>query len=127
MINISAMSEDILRIKNLVFYGYHGLLPEEEKLGQRFEVDVEVYGDFRGYSNGQTESAVDYPEICKLTESVVTEERFGLIEALADRVADVLQERLGLDRFLVRVRKPNPPFDMQFDGVEVEIRRGLAR
>ena len=107
----------------MAFYGYHGLFEEEAKLGQKFEVDVEIYGDFRGYAHNDTPQVVDYPRVCQVVEQVVTGERFGLVEALADRIADVLQSELGLTKLLVRVRKPNPPVPVNFDGVEVEVRR----
>lgn len=120
------MPEDTLRIRNLCFYGYHGLFPEEGKLGQRFEVDVEIPGDFKGLAEQEDLArTVDYPQVVSLTESVVTGERFGLVEALADRIAEVLMGRLGLKRVVVRVRKPNPPVAAQFDGIEVEVRRGF--
>ncbi len=127
IVNIrTLMGNDVLRIKNMKFFAYHGLFPEEGKLGQQFEVDVEVYGDFRGYARREAiGDAVDYPKVYEVTEKVVTGERFGLIEALADRIAEVLQDRLGLDRLVVRVRKPHPPLPAQFDGVEVEVRRGF--
>ncbi len=107
----------------MAFYGYHGLFEEEAKLGQKFEVDVEIYGDFRGVAHNNTPQVVDYPRVCQVVEQVVTGERFGLVEALADRIADVLQSELGLTKLLVRVRKPNPPVPVNFDGVEVEVRR----
>ncbi|MDA0710706.1 MAG: dihydroneopterin aldolase [bacterium] len=115
----------MIRIRNMCFYGYHGLLEEEARLGQKFEVDVEVYGDFRGWSRQAAQpTAVDYPKVCELVERVVTRERFGLVEALADRIADVLQSDLHLNHLVVRVRKPNPPVPTRFDGVEIEVRRG---
>ena len=107
----------------MAFYGYHGLFEEEAKLGQKFEVDVEIYGDFRGVARNNTPQVVDYPRVCKIVEQVVTGERFGLVEALADRIADILQSELGLTKLLVRVRKPNPPVPVNFDGVEVEVIR----
>lgn len=120
------MKKDILRIRNLTFYGYHGLFDEEAVLGQQFEVDVDVFGDFRGWSHKDVHpQAVDYPRVCELVEQVVTKERFGLVEALADRIADVLQSKLNLQQIVVRVRKPNPPVPTQFDGVEVEVFRGV--
>ena len=119
------MTNDVLRIKNMAFYGYHGLFEEEEKLGQQFEVDVEVFDDFRGFARKNRPQAVDYPRVCELVEQIVTGERYGLVEALADRIAEVLQLELGLTQFLVRVRKPNPPVPVNFDGVEVEVRRGM--
>jgi len=120
------MKKDTLRIRNMTFYGYHGLLDEEATLGQQFEVDVDVVGDFRGWSKMDTHiAAVDYPRVCELVEQVVTKERFGLVEALADRIADVLLSTLQLQNVVVRVRKPNPPVPTQFDGVEVEVHRGV--
>ena len=29
------------------FYGYHGALPEENQLGQRFNLDIELYLDLK--------------------------------------------------------------------------------
>ena len=119
------MAEDVLRLRNMGFYAYHGLFPEEEKLGQRFEVDVDIHGDFQGYARGETGGAVDYPLVYSAVQEVVTQERYGLVEALADRIAEVLQERFGLHRLVVRVRKPDPPVPGDFDGIEVEVRRGV--
>ena len=120
------MAADVLRIRNMRFYGYHGLYPEEGRLGQRFEVDVEVHGDFRGFARVENvDATVDYPAVYTVTESVVTQERFGLVEALADRIAEALQDQLGLSRLVVRVRKPDPPLPAHFDGVEAEVRRGF--
>ena len=118
------MKSDILRLKNMTFYAYHGALPEEARLGQRYEVDVELYGDFRGYARCEARRAIDYTLVYRATEAVVTKERFDLVESLADRIAEVLAERFGLDRLVVRVRKPNPPVSGYFDGIEVEVRRG---
>ncbi len=117
------MTNDVLKIKNMAFYGYHGLFEEEAKLGQKFEVDVEIYGDFKGFACKNTPQTVDYPRVCEMVEKVVTGERYGLVEALADRIADVLLSELGLSKLIVRVRKPNPPVSVNFDGVEVEVRR----
>jgi dihydroneopterin aldolase len=119
------VSEDVLRLKNMRFYAYHGLFPEEEKLGQRFEVDVDIHGDFQGYARGETRGAVDYPLVYTTVQEVVTQERYGLVESVADRIAEVLQERFGIERLVVRVRKPHPPVPGDFDGIEVEVRRGV--
>ena len=119
------MPNDVLRIRNMRFFAYHGLFPEEAELGQRFEVDVEIGGDFHGFARQADPPVADYPRVCTLVEEVMTGERFGLVEALADRIADVLQADLGLEHVLVRVRKPDPPVNIQFDGVEVEVRRGM--
>ncbi len=118
------MGNDVLRLRNMRFFAYHGLLPEEAKLGQWFEVDVEIFADFRGYACEGATHAVDYTRVYEMTQSVVTGERFGMVEALADRIAEALQSSFHLERLRVRVRKPNPPIQAIFDGIEVEVQRG---
>ena len=124
------MAGDWLRIQNMRFYGYHGLFPEESRLGQRFEVDVEIESSFVGMAElgedpdvSRVEGAVDYPKIFALTEQIVTQERFGLVESLADRIAVAILTQFDVSDVVVRVRKPDPPVQGQFDGVEVEVRR----
>ena len=39
------------------FYGFHGLMPEENRLGQRFNVDVELFVDLK--KAGQTDNMHD--------------------------------------------------------------------
>ncbi len=34
---------DVIRIKNAVFYAYHGVMSDEQNLGGKFEVDVDLY------------------------------------------------------------------------------------
>ena len=115
---------DILRLKNMRFYAYHGVLPEEKRLGQWFEVDLEVKTDLQkaGLSD-QLEDTLDYSRLLKLVQEVVTEEKFNLIEALAERIAQKIAESFPARDLTVRVRKPNPPSSAHFDGVEVEIHR----
>ena len=36
---------DIIRIKNASFYAYHGVADDEQNLGGKFEVDVELRSD----------------------------------------------------------------------------------
>lgn len=117
---------DFLRVRNMVFFGYHGLLPEEARLGQRFEVDVELQLPLAaaGLADDPTKT-VDYAHVFRLVESIVTgERRFGLVEALAEAVAAAMAATFTqLEGVRVRVRKPNPPVAGHFDGLEVEIER----
>jgi dihydroneopterin aldolase len=106
------------------FYGYHGLIPEENTLGQRFEVDLEIFSDFRGYSRSCPEDALKYPDAYDIVERVVTKEVFGLVEELADAIAEALQIEMGISQLVVRVRKPHAPVAKAFGGIEVEVRRG---
>lgn len=118
---------DVLRLRNMRFYGRHGVLPEEEVLGQRFEVDVEIHLDLRvaGRSD-ELQDAIDYAAVYDIVRGIVIGERFGLLEALAERIAVRIHEVFRPPEIAVRVRKPHPPVPGDFDGVEVEIKRRYA-
>ena len=108
-----------------MFHGYHGLFPEERKLGQKYEVDVEIRAD-RGFA--EASAVLDYTLLYDHVQSIVTKESFELLESLADRIATSLVQAFELTEVFVRVRKPAPPFHGHFDGVEVEVvRRGEDR
>lgn len=118
------MENDIIRLRNMRFYAYHGLFPEEARLGQRFEVDVDLIRDFsEAGHNDDLEQSVNYADIYKIVEGVVTERRFDLVEALAEHLAAAIGASHAPISLVVRVRKPNPPVPGDFDGVEVEIQR----
>ena len=121
---------DALRVRNMTFHAYHGMLPEEARLGQRFEVDVELRLDLAAAgTSDDPEATIDYAEVYRVVEGVLREgPRLQLVEAVAESVARVLGEQFGrLDSVLVRVRKPNPPVDGHFEGLEVEIERVFGR
>lgn len=122
------MTMDCIKLKGMRFFGYHGVLPEENKLGQRFIIDVDVYLDLA--QAGKTDhlnDTVNYAELYGRVKEIVEGEPLQLIEALAERVAsDILQSYTSIYETTVRVTKPHPPFDTQFDGVTVEIHRKRA-
>lgn len=116
---------DRLRLLNVVVHAYHGLYAEEQQLGQRFEIDVELLLDLAPAGRSDDpQDTVDYTAVLALIEEVATQRRFGLVEALAEALASELQRQFsGLQGAIVRVRKPNPPVAVTFDGLEVEIER----
>jgi dihydroneopterin aldolase len=70
---------------------------------------------------------VDYTDALALVEQIVTQRRFGLVEALAEALAEGIRQRFStLEGVIIRVRKPNPPVATTFDGLEVEIERRWA-
>ena len=118
------MPLDVLRLRNMRFFAHHGLFPEENVLGQHYEVDLDLYGDLSAAGTADdVELTFNYPEIYALVEEVVTQRRFKLVEALAEHVAAAIGERFAPVEVTVRVRKPHPPVAAHFDGIEVELHR----
>lgn len=110
------------------FFGYHGVFPEENRLGQRFLVDVELSLDLSEAGKSDDLShTINYAELYERVKQIVEGRTFRLIEALADSIAsDLLHQYTNVNDVTVRVIKPHPPFDVHFDGVTVEIFRKRA-
>ena len=82
---------DWIRITGIRAYGYIGALPEEQVLGQWFEVDVAIATDLA--QPGQSDRLEDTLNYCQVVETVqrlVQTERFALLERLADEIATAL-------------------------------------
>ena len=114
----------IIRLKNMQFYGFHGVNESEKKLGGRFEVDVELNLSLNSSClSDDLEDTIDYESVYKIIESCVKRDKFYLIEALANSIAKNILNNHELESILVRVRKPNAPLNGVLDTVEVEIKR----
>ncbi|MBD2872633.1 dihydroneopterin aldolase [Paenibacillus arenilitoris] len=116
---------DRMIIKGMKFYGYHGVFPEENKLGQQFFVDIELLMDLeKAAQSDDLAFTINYAEIHAFAKAIVEGPPFQLIEALTGHVASrVLEAYTMVNEVTVRVTKPHPPFDIHFDGVTVELRR----
>ncbi len=119
------MNEQCIRLHNATFYAYHGVLSNEQASGGKFEVDVEMYGDFSGAAESdRLKDAVDYQRVYKSIRELVTEKRFYLIESLGTRIAEsIITNFLQLSRVVVRVRKHTPQVGGVVDSVEFETER----
>jgi dihydroneopterin aldolase len=125
---MSAHELDSITLSGLAFYGYHGVFPEETKLGQRFILDVTMRLPLQEAGRGDDlTSTVNYAEAYEIVRRIVEGEPLKLLEALAERVAmELLQTYTIIHELTVRVTKPHPPFDAQLHGVTVEIQRKRA-
>jgi len=112
-------------MSKMAFYGYHGVFAEENKLGQQFYVDVELFLPLHkaGISDKLSDT-VNYVEIYQLIQTITENQTFQLIETLAEKIAYlVLETYTMINEITVKVCKPHPPFKIFFDGVTVEITR----
>lgn len=116
---------DKIYVNQMKFYGYHGVFPEETKLGQRFVVDLTVELDLSiaGQSDDLTQS-VNYADLYNTCQQVVEKETHKLVETVAERIAsDVLSNFPLIERCTVKAIKPDPPIPGHYESVAVEITR----
>ncbi len=109
-----------VRLVNAVFYGHHGVMQEEHRVGGRYEVDVSVGLDFEEAAlHDDLTRTVDYEQVYEFVRRLVTENNFYLIEKLAYRIArTVLDTYPDVEGVEVTVRKPNPPVGGPCDRAE---------
>ncbi len=115
---------DMIRIMGIEVFAYHGVLPEEQKEGQRFLVDVELEVDLSpaGASDDLAET-VDYGLLAQRIHVVVASERWDLIERVASRVAETVLEDARVRAVVATVHKPAAPIAVGFSDVSVTVRR----
>lgn len=104
-------TRDRIILSDLAFYGYHGVMLEENKLGQRFRIDLECGLDLR--RAGETdlvEATVSYADIYALVKAATEDTRYKLIEALAQHIVDRLFTAFSPFEWIrIRIRKPEAP------------------
>lgn len=118
---------DYIHLNEMEFYGYHGALPEETKLGQRFRVTVSLATDLS--EAGKTDNldkTVNYAEVYSVCRAIVEGEPVKLIEAVAEKIATTVMEEFAAKVTGVRVVliKPDPPIPGHYASVSVDITRG---
>lgn len=99
---------DEVFLEGMKFYAFHGHNPEEQVLGQRFEVDVRIAADLE--AAGQTDDltkTVNYSQVFKRVREVVEGPPRSLIESVAEEIATVVLRDFSAARSVtVTVRKP---------------------
>ncbi|MCA0972692.1 dihydroneopterin aldolase [Halobacillus litoralis] len=116
---------DKIYVNQMQFWGYHGLFPEENKLGQRFYVDAELELDLKpaGESDDMNQS-INYAEIYEITKAVVEGKAYNLVESVSEQIASQLLEQFEiLHACRIKMYKPDPPIPGHYQSVAIEIYR----
>lgn len=116
---------DKIIMKNLSFFGYHGVLKEENILGQKFFVDIELYADLKkaGLSDN-VKDTIHYGEVYNEVKSIVENKKFNLLEALGENIAITILDKFPkVNEIYIKIRKPEAPVNGIYDYFGIEIRR----
>lgn len=120
---------DKVKIRNLEVYCNHGVFKEENILGQKFLVSVDLYTDIReaGQFDDLTKS-IHYGDVCHFITKYMKENTYMLIEAAAEHLAETLfLEYSQLDKLKLEIKKPWAPIGLPIESVSVEISRSRHR
>ncbi|MFA7056722.1 MAG: dihydroneopterin aldolase [Candidatus Cloacimonadales bacterium] len=113
-------------LKDMVFYGYHGVQDEERTLGQRFIVTIKLNtDDVHDKYITKLEDTVDYTKVYEVIKNVMEKDKFLLLENCANKILDTLLESFTLvQTATISIRKPSVPIQGQLSFSEIEMIRG---
>ena len=116
---------DLIMLKGIWGFGYHGVFDHEAKNGQDFFVDLEIQLDLSQASvSDDLQDTIDYGALADLVVEEITGERVQLIERLAGRIADRIKAgHSQISHISVTVHKPKAPISAQTSDISVTITR----
>lgn len=104
------------------FFALHGFYPEEQKLGCKFIVDIDV--DFEPAANlteDKLGNTVDYEQLYHIAQQQMNKTS-KLIETVAQAIANEIKLKYSfVDKISVAVRKLNPPLKGKVDYSRIKV------
>ncbi|WP_421655105.1 dihydroneopterin aldolase [Leptothermofonsia sp. ETS-13] len=107
---------DSIHLNGIRCYGYTGVLPEEQVLGQWFEVDLTLELDLSTASRSdRLEDTLDYRSVIGTVQHMIKTSKFALLERMAAAIADAILypdspiASPPVQRVCVRLSKPAAP------------------
>ena len=97
-------------LEGLEFFAYHGFYDEEQKIGNKYAVDVEVETDLmKAASKDALGETINYEDLYKMIAKVMASPT-RLLEAINYRIMkEVFAHFSGARRVKVSISKFNPP------------------
>jgi 7,8-dihydroneopterin aldolase/epimerase/oxygenase len=126
---LSPARRDRIHVKKIAVFAYHGLYEEEARLGQRFHISLECWLDLAPAGRGDDlTKGVSYADLVATVQEIAVGERFRIIEALGERIAETLLAQQPLiEEISVTVEKPAAAIAAIFETIEVTIHRSRVR
>ena len=104
------------------FFGYHGLYPEENVLGNRFTVDLELHTNFKvAMETDRLEGTIDYAQLYNLVKTRMNQ-RVKLLEHLGySIIQDIREAYPEVSQLRITLKKQQPAIGglVDFSGVSL--------
>ena len=113
----------MIRINNLRFHTFNGVLPEERRNGQQLGLDIAIkYPIEAKVLHDDVHETINYAEVRNVTEHFITTHSYKLIESLANHLLETLLASFPtVDSINIKIRKFSVPMPGIFDNVEIEV------
>jgi 7,8-dihydroneopterin aldolase/epimerase/oxygenase len=121
-LNPRTMSRILL--ENMEFFAYHGCFKEEQVIGNRFIVNLELETNTSAAEDSDDlHDTINYQEVYNTVREQMSE-KSHLLEHVCRRILDAVMERFeGISLLKVKVSKMNPPMGGKMECVSLEMER----
>jgi dihydroneopterin aldolase len=112
-----------ISLNKLLFVGYHGLYPEEKKLGNNYSVEIDI--DFTPKQGviDQLDQTIDYVHVYAIVKKWM-EIPTPLLETLVGKIADdILSSQTLANKVFVKITKLHLPISSFEGNVSVKIEK----
>ncbi len=112
---------DFIFIRELRLPAWIGMYRHEKLAQQTIELDLEMAlpGD-AVFATARVQDTIDYAVVVARLKKLLGDERFGLVEKLAERIANVLLQEFKSPHVKVRVTKCGVLREAKRVGVQIE-------
>ena len=117
------ITQSSIRLHDLRFYAYHGVMEQERRVGGEYLVSLQVETDLsRAVNSDSVADTVNYAQLYEVVKREMAEPS-QLLEHVAGRIGQrVLDHFQQVTALTVRVMKCNPPMGADCKGASVEMR-----
>ncbi|MCD6380617.1 dihydroneopterin aldolase, partial [bacterium] len=116
--------EEKIVLKNITVFGNYGVSPIEKNIGQKLQIDVEYYHDFtKACMTDSLEDTVNYERVYTKIMQTVKNNRFNLLETLADAICSEVLSNFPVFKIRTEIRKLTLPFPNSLSHVAVVVER----
>lgn len=112
---------DIVYIKDLEVKTVIGIYDWEREIKQKISINLDMASDIaKAAATDSIVDALDYKAVSKRLISFVEESEFQLIETLAERIAEIVQQEFGVSWLRLTLGKPGAVSGSRDVGVIIE-------
>jgi dihydroneopterin aldolase len=112
-----------INVTKLALFAYHGVNDEEQRIGQRFYIDMSlIIASVSATRSDRLEDTISYEDVIHCAEDAFLEKKYRTIERAAYAVGSAIIEQFPtIQNLSVTVHKPSAPVAAIFDDVAVTV------
>jgi len=109
-------------LENVIFYAYHGIIPQETTVGNTFIINLTIKGDFiKSMETDDVADTISYADIYE-----VVKQEMSIPSKLLEHVCGRIMKRLfqdfpAIEEVNIKLSKLNPPMGADIDSAGIEI------